>query len=512
MPFIPRTALLCWVLVSFCITLRADWDAGPLYDEFPLTLATGHRHEALGPVWQHQEQDTETLWAVPPLFSYVRDTDLELAEMDILYPLLSLDRYGAEYRFHILQFLAFSGGQDQEEEGKRRFTIFPFYFQQRSEIPGENYTALLPIYGRMKNRLFRDEIKFVLMPLYVQSRKRDVVTDNYLYPFFHLRHGNELHGWQFWPIIGMEHRNPTTRTNSIEEVEVVGGHDKMFVLWPFFSKQTTGIGTDNPERQISFLPLFTSTHSPKRDSMSAPWPIGLTRTYDREKQFKEIGAPWPLVVFARGEGKHMSRVWPLYSRAHSTNLQSSFYLWPVYRYNRLHSDPLDRERTRILFFLYSAVNEKNTETGIVRKRRDFWPFYTYQRDFSGNERFQALALLEPLLPNNKSIERNYSPIWSIWRSEKNGKTGAQSQSLLWNFYRLDKTTESTKTSLFFGLFQRQKSVEGSSWRVFYIPFGGDRQTNELRTARNGADIEHERSSPSLPDAGGRRGLGRGGIY
>ena len=46
-----------------------------------------------------------------------------------------------------------------------------------------------PLYGHLQNRLFRDEIFFVLFPVYGESRKRDVVTDNYLYPFFHLRHG-----------------------------------------------------------------------------------------------------------------------------------------------------------------------------------------------------------------------------------------------------------------------------------------------------------------------------------
>ena len=44
--------------------------------------------------------------------------------------------------------------------------------------------------------LFRDEIFFVMFPIYSQTRKKDVVTDNYLYPFFHLRHGDGLHGWQ----------------------------------------------------------------------------------------------------------------------------------------------------------------------------------------------------------------------------------------------------------------------------------------------------------------------------
>jgi len=82
--------------------------------------------------------------------------------------------------------------------------LFPIYFQQRSPDPGLNYTAVVPFYGRLENRLFRDEIRFVLFPLYGQSRKKDVVTDNYLYPFFHVRHGDALQGWQFWPLAGYD--------------------------------------------------------------------------------------------------------------------------------------------------------------------------------------------------------------------------------------------------------------------------------------------------------------------
>jgi len=91
---------------------------------------------------------------------------------------IGYDRFGPEYRFHIIQVFSFSGGQTQSETNVNRFTLFPIYFQQRSATPELNYTALLPIYGTLKNRLFRDEMHFVMLPLYVQSRKKDIVTDN----------------------------------------------------------------------------------------------------------------------------------------------------------------------------------------------------------------------------------------------------------------------------------------------------------------------------------------------
>jgi len=491
-------ALCCFGLIcGFVPRVVADepWHAGSLYDQFSLTLDPGHRTEAVGPFYYDQQRESDRVFAVPPLFSHTTDTATDSEEFDFLYPLLTYDRFGHEYRWQLMQLLSFAGGHNQEDNGVKRFTLFPFYFQQRSPDPSQNYTALVPIYGHLKNRLLRSEIDFVLFPLYSKTvrrsgsqvpddesflspahryfsaRRGDVTTYNYVYPFFHLREGEGLNGWQFWPLLGHEHKDVTTRTNNWGDVETSPGHDRRFVLWPFFFDGTREIGTDNPERQQFLLPFYNYMRSPGRDSTSYLWPLGLTITDDRERRYHEVDAPWPFIVFAQGEGKTTKRVWPFFGQASNTNLESNFYLWPLYKYNRIKSGALDRERTRLLFFLASGISEKNTETGAVRKRTDFWPFFTWQRDFNGNTRFQLFAPVEPVLPANKSIERDYSPLWSIWRAEKNPKTSATSQSLLWNLYRRQTTPTTRKCSLLFGLFQYSSDAEARRLRLFYIPFG-----------------------------------------
>jgi hypothetical protein len=461
-----------WLFVlsfsSFGVFGADDFVAGPLFSQFALTLDSGHRSEAIGPFFHSQEKDSEKTWGIAPLFSHDSDPAVESTEDDLLYPLLTYECFGAEYRWQFCQLLSFSGGEEQDNTLKRRFTLFPIYFQQRSPDAGENYTALVPFYGHLKNRLFHDDIFFVMFPIYSETRKRDVVTDNYLYPFFHLRHGEGLHGWQFWPLIGNEHKDVTTRTNSFDETEIIGGHDDFFALWPVHFRQNNGIGTDNPEKFRASLPLYALSRSPKRDSTSVLWPF-FTWTDDREKKYREWDSPWPFIVVARGEGKTTTRVWPLFGRAHSDILESDFYLWPLYKFNRLHTELLDQRRTRILFYLFANVTEKNIETGAQRHRVDLWPLFTYHRDFNGNNRLQILAPIEPVLPDNRGIERNWSPLWSLWRSEGNPKSGAASQSLLWNFYRRDSAPASKKCSLFLGLFQYQSNSEMKKLRLFYVP-------------------------------------------
>ncbi len=221
--------------------------------------------------------------------------------------------------------------------------------------------------------------------------------------------------------------------------------------------------TDGPEEFWAVWPLYLQSRAPQRDVTGVLWPF-FSWIDDREKQYREWQGPWPFVIFARGEGKTTSRVWPLFSQSHNADLESASYLWPIYTFRRIH-----RQRTRIALYLYENTVEKNTTTGVDKRRVDAWPFFTYQRDFNGNKRLQILAPVEPAVPDNRGIERNWSPLWSLWISESNPQSGASSQSFLWNLYRHETAPASKKCSLLFGLFQYHSDSEMKRLRLFYIP-------------------------------------------
>jgi hypothetical protein len=474
------------LLVSVLVLSRVSGAAsefkglGPIYDHFKLTLTEGERTEIAGPLYYRETSGNSSLFALPPLFSLYKDPSIPATEWELGYPILTFDKFGKEYRFQFCQVIAWSGGEAMKSGGeKKRVSLFPLYFQQRGPRPEDNYTALVPIYGHLRNRFFRDEAFFILLPAYLQSVKKGVVTDNYLFPIFHLRHGEGLKGWQFWPLVGKEHKEITTSTNIWGEVSPVGGHDKFFAIWPLYFNNTVGIGTTNVEKQFVLMPFYTSMISTARVSKSYGFPLGYTHTIDREKQYEERDAPWPLIVFAHGPGKEANRVWPLYGRAKNPTLESDFYLWPVYKYNAIRSEELERERTRILFVLYSDLSERNRTNNTVFRRRDFWPLYTWRKERNDSTRLQILAPLEPLLPSNKNVERVYSPVWSLWRQENNPKSGASSKSLLWNLYRSEKRPEYSRQSILFGLFHREKTAERTHWRLFFIPFNtGEKKDGE----------------------------------
>jgi len=459
---------LAGVIIISTPAAAKDISAGFLFDTFRLTLEPGSRTEAAGPFYYCQQTDTEKVLAFPPFFSRLQDPYTDRDEENFLYPFMTRTRYGNERRWQFCELLSLSSGHEPDEANTRRFTLFPLYFQQRSDDTNLNYTAVVPFYGRLEHRLFKDEIYFILFPGYVETRKRDVVTKNYFFPFVDVRHGDGLAGWQFWPFVGHEHKDVTTETNGFGDVSPVPGHDSTFYAWPFYVRQTNGIGTDNPESLHAAIPLYDLTRSPLRDSTTIFWPF-FTHIDDRGKEYHEWQMPWPFVIYTRGEGKHTSRIFPLFSESHNDTRETDSYLWPLYVFTHVRLDPLDEHRTRIAYYLYDRLSQKNTETGRERVRVDMWPFFMWHREFNGDTRLQVITPLEPLVPDNPGIERNWSPLWSLWRSENNAKTGATSRSLLWNLYRRDTAPDYKKISALFGLYQFEAEPDEKSLRLFYIP-------------------------------------------
>lgn len=461
------TITLALIFLSHGSALGDDFSAGPAYDRFPLTIGTGSRTETFGPFYYNEQNDTVNTWAVPPFFSHQEDPTINEVEDMSLYPLFTYMKYGSQYRAQFFQLFSIEGGENPNNVQAHRLWLFPVYFQQRSSDTNDNYTAVFPFRGHLKNFLFRDQIDFTMFPIYSRTRLKDVVNDNYFFPFYNVRYGNGMHGWQIWPFYGTEHKDVTLVTNTWG-VETNGGHDQSFILWPIHFRQHNGIGAADPEELRADIPFYASERSPLRDSTSVLWPF-FNWINDREKKYREWETPWPLIIFARGPGKHEVRIFPFYNRAYNDSLVDEFYLWPVYKYDAIYSPPLDHRRTRILFFLYQNNSDKNTETGKFKRRVDLWPFARYNHDFDGSTRLQLFAFAETFFPDSPGVERTWSPLWTVWRSEKNPGAGANSQSFLWNLYRRDASPESKRISCFFGLYQYRSNAREKDARLFYIP-------------------------------------------
>src|SRR6185503_13188236 len=189
--FLAAFLMFAWLWLGAIPNAAADTEEnfGFLFDRFQLTLEAGYRTEAMGPLYYSEQTEKTSTLAFPPFFSRYRDSSVESQEDDFLYPLLTSLHYGKERRWQFFQLISFAGGQEPDDATEKRFTLFPINFQQRSTDTSQNYTAFVPFYGHLKNRLYHDEIFFAMFPIYSQTRKKDVITDNYLFPIGHVRNG-----------------------------------------------------------------------------------------------------------------------------------------------------------------------------------------------------------------------------------------------------------------------------------------------------------------------------------
>lgn len=466
----------------------------PFADEFGVKLGPFTTEDDFGPMIHRERYETEETWVFAPSFSYYKDSATDREEADILYPVMTYDRFGKEYRFQWAQVFSFAGNQEPDGTTTERFTLFPFIFRQQSSNTNLNYTAFFPFYGHLKDRLLGDEVNFALFPLYMQSKKQDVVSDNFLFPMLRIKKGESLQGWQFWPLVGREEKAVSQRTNRWDEVVTVAGHKKFFVFWPVYFRNELGLGTDNPMRQNTLLPFYSWQRSPQRDTTSYLWPF-FNYIDDRSRKYQEIGAPWPLIVKGWGENKTVNRFFPLFGQTHTPNKDSQFYFWPLYVDVKLHDTAVERERVRVGFFLYSDIIERETGTAHYAERTDLWPLFTARRDREGRERLNLFAFAEPGLPGSKSVERNWSPAWAVWRSERDPKSGANKQAALWSLYRREALADSRKYSLLFGAIQYSSGPDGARMGIFHLPEAPKRENAASKQKAEAESAEKNSTKP-----------------
>lgn len=474
----------------------------PVYGQRDDPVERAHVREGLGPLVESQRAVDGSLeeFALRPLFHRREEPALERLEWEALYPVMSYSRTGRDWEFQFLQLVNFRGEGVQPKERERRADVFPFYLSGTTET-GESYRAVLPFGGRLLNRLGQEEIEFVLFPLYTRMAKKGAETRYFPWPLVSLTRGEERSGFRIVPLYGEDRK--------------AGVFEKRFLLWPVFLQQRTGLDEDNPEETVAVLPLYVGQHSRTRDSTTVLWPL-FNHTQDREQQYEQWDAPWPLVKIARGEGRHITRVLPFFS-VEERVLRQEFLLrelksrdlivlFPLYMHSEEEIPGSLTLRDRILWYLYSDIRQRGRD-GSTR-RVDAWPFFRYTRDREGAVTFQSLALLEAFMPGNDKIEQNYSPLWALYTYRRN-PAGDSVHSFLWNLVRHEETRGGGRSIEVLGplLAYRQ---EGAAARfsllggLFAYEVRG--QVSALRLWGHEAFTWQGRPQPlaALPPAGGER--------
>ncbi len=445
----------------------------PLVDYRENSKTKSTRLSILGPLLTFEKNSDDFITSFRPLFHKTTDVRSASSFSYYLYPLASSQSSSDVSRFQLLQLFDKNIYRKSEpDEIERQFMLFPFYISGDSKKHG-SYTSVFPFYGDIYGRFWRDEYHFVLFPLYSRTVNKGTSNYHFLWPFFSLTRGENESGFQFWPLYGQAAKE--------------GVYSSRFALWPIYSEEKRGLNSLNPSRRLNIFPLYGSFDSPSVTSRTFLWPFFGYASNRAEKE-EERNYFWPFWLTVTGEKRNVTRLLPFYSHEQTSDSSKTWYLWPLYKTDSMHSETFRQQRTRVLFFLYSDRLESWAVDDKTRRRSTLWPLFVYNRDTDDNMSLTLPAPIESILDKD-GIEKLWAPIWRIYVQKWNSM-GESSLSLLWNLFWKESTPDSLGVELFplfryrsaprfsemqilKGLVNYHEAEQQRSLSLFWIPFGFD---------------------------------------
>ncbi len=426
-------ALILLLLITFVTASAAETiNLGPLFymekDE-----ETGEKKiQALGPFVSYEKDSFEEGYGLRPIFYNHKNEARERTSFDFVYPLFTYRTFEGDTKWQALMYI-FYYKSDLRDSGfrEREFTLFPFLFARKAEDPQRSFFAFFPLFGNMKNKYGKDEINFFLFPLFLQTKNYGVTNTNFIWPFIGSYSGNGVEGGRLWPIYG----NKTAPDNAI--------HDE-FALWPLYMKRERDFYGDRIS-SYAIMPFYYGMDMPGRKQRTYAWPF-FTYIEDTNRNFRRWDMPWPIVTFSRGD-VNTNRIFPLFSVKKEQEYESGYAAWPLYSWRRHTLGDYEIRRKAIVYFLYKDVrNIPITEDGRDSRVINLWPLFTYRRMPDGKAYFNFISPLETFLKDNPPRERNWAPIWTIFRWDRD-QYGNHVSSFLWNTLRTESTKKGVKVEL-----------------------------------------------------------------
>ncbi len=413
------------------------------------------RRQWLGPVYEHVEwEDERAFRAIRPFYSWTSDPGFESTHTDWLWPLGQWRADGTmrSGRFLLAFFQDFDADDPQSQS---RTWVLPFFFSGHSRLR-EPYTAVFPLGGRIHDFLGADTIRFVLFPLYADSRQGPDETVHVLWPVFSRTHGPQLERWRVFPFYGQA----TERD----------GTERRFVLWPIWSSVRSE-NTDDDGGGFVLFPLFGRVRTEHQSSFTLIPPFF---RYSTHPHGTELYYPWPFLQRSTGRVEK-NYVWPLWGRKSVPGVDSAFFLWPLGSLGRQErGDSVAIQRTFYPFYFTRRIYdgetmETDSDTGDSvfhvagrpsERYEKIWPLYSYQRDQE-----DSVFRIFDLWPGRPftAIERNLAPFWTLYSRTRTDS--GREQELLWGLFRRRVKDSGSRRTQVFPLLAWERDAAGDRRQV-----------------------------------------------
>jgi len=397
----------------------------------------------IGPVFEtgRSTNGLEVL-AVRPLFSRVTDAPAHESLTDVVWPWSSFHR--RDDYFHWWAFPAFDKDENVNDPlARHTFWLLPIYCQGRTR-DGDDFSALFPIHGTIRDFIWLDELHFTLFPLYLNYRQGRQETESYCWPIYSHETGPIRERQCVFPVYG-------TSTTAIER--------SSFLLWPIWTQQEF----DGPNRRGTaemLFPIYGRVDTDTQQGWMALPPLFSRMTMTNGDT--SLRCPWPIYETAQQKDSERNNVWPLWTRTETTNGHRGTIAWPFWWEDSVDTGGRREHSETLLLFYRAAHSEIRTGDRYVADL-DYvrvWPFY------SRNEAPEGTRIRVPELTfmrDGQGIERNWAPFWSWYVQHR--QAGACDHDVFWGLARWGRQCDDTTYVQLGPLISWQQPPDGSlEWR------------------------------------------------
>lgn len=424
----PRSrAWLAGVLVALglpaCQSLP-ELDLNPLV-RIEHTADGGVEVEALGPLIDVRDGPEGLSHAFRPLYQHKANFGLGVTDFLAPFGRRFETRSGVRWRFWPL---IWSGETRNSPEGEEWDGVFfPFIFAGSGPRDGDGYFAFWPLGGRMRNIFGLETYDFFLWPLFMRTHMEITEHSDSWTVFF-------LAGWTSGgPRDGSWRVLPFYRHRLVRDPAGTLRTDQHTVLWPFITWGLDYGDTSSPGDGLAVWPLFSYMLADNWYRTSVLWLFHVNREVEpadgREPDFR-YDLPWPLVHMSRDGDESAFRVWPLYLRKTTPEIDSRVYLWPFVWWRTTHARTLDagypprdyeRSDLHVVPFWHHSTRTVDGREG-ADTQHQLWPLFHRDADVGG----RVDAAFPSLMPLRhfeflRPVEELYGPFWTLWRQRSDGR-------------------------------------------------------------------------------------------
>lgn len=363
-------------------------------------------------LYESEKRGVQTCFYLRPLYANFKDETTAYRYKAILSPLYYREETNHWYTWTSLFFFSGTGIKHEEGDEEDDILLTPFLFWGKGDTPKENYLSIYPFYGKMKNKLSYQEIRYfifplLLFPLYSEWNYKTYEAKSVLWPL---------------TLRGKSETRDELRVFPFYSHKVHTGKYKRYsILWPFFQWGEERMDKKEPSSYHLFFPFYLAkdTESGSMKSRAFLWfPILnslFSYGYDKKTGQTNYSALFIFLQYTTSEKKDTEKfvIFPFYGHSYYAG-KSAEFITPFYISLSQNTNHLKAKSTFLLPF-FSVMKQEFVGTGREDLYWKLWPLIRYHRDAEGNLSWNTISMIPVRF---EAMEDIWEPIFSIIEYKK----------------------------------------------------------------------------------------------